>query len=63
MKGIVKFSEGVAKLSLEASLPLPEAPLEVRPVPGDAALCPSALQQIEALLPAAVSELLFGRIE
>ena len=55
-----KFENGEATLRLEKTLPLPEVPLVTPIARGDTLRLP-ALEQIEALLPVILSELVFGR--
>ena len=55
-----EFKNGEAILRLEATLPLPVAPLAIPPDYVETLPHP-ALEQIEELLPVALSELVFGR--
>lgn len=56
----MRFNDGVATVSLEATLLLPQAPLSGHEALADKSQSP-ALDQIEALLQVALSELVFGR--
>lgn len=56
------FDNGEATVRLEKTLPLPAAPVEAPTVRGDTLRSP-ALDQIEALLPAVLSELVFGHTQ
>lgn len=62
MKTEIKFDGDAARLLIQASIPMPqEHQRGVQETSGQSR--GSALEQIEALLPAVLSELLYGRSE
>jgi hypothetical protein len=62
MRYSIKFKNGEANICLEATLPLPEAPIEFAEVHGGKRQRP-ALFRIEALLSEFLSEQIFLRIQ